>query len=142
MRVFVPDSVGSVVHKLKVYYPIITASDNHIIMLTKDDWDRVLSFIEEVDDKSTKFHVPLPFDGGLWGECFWVVWNDELEKKNEDCSFWSVCDEHLFLKVCHYIKVSPVLLPMSFSIPWHFSHNDMCIEESHYCNDPIDLLDN
>ena len=131
MKVFVPKYVGEQVHYLKSHYPIVTCSDKHIIMMRADDWNKVIGWISDVSDLDSP-----TFIDGLWGTCFWVVCNEE-----KDESFWSIYDEHVFLLMCQQLRVCPVLLPMSFSIPQYFRHNEMCVEESYHCDTAIELLE-
>ena len=131
MEVFVPKPVGDQVHQLESQYPVITCSDKHIIMMSTDDWNKVIKWISDVSDLDSP-----TFIDGLWGTCFWIVWNEE-----KDCSFWSIYDEHVFVLMCQQLRVCPILLPVSFSIPQCFQHNEFCVEESYHCDVSIDLIE-
>lgn len=121
-KIYVNSVLGTKVQQLRHYFDVVTASDKGIIMLTRDDWNKVCEYISNIDQGTSDKGIELSFFAGgcLWAECFFVCCYDD-EKK----SFHAIANHHTFVKVCRACHVQPILLEVSYNIPF-FLNQDLC----------------
>lgn len=138
-KIYVKEELGTKVQQLRNYFDVVTASSKGIIMLTRDDWNKVCKYIADFDDKYTKDCNATSFLGesSLWTICFWICcYNDD-----ED-SFWAIADHDMFIRVCHACGVQPVLLECIYNIPDELFSNAVGCKPLGKYNFEIEMEDN
>ena len=137
-KIYVSTELGIKVQQLRHYFDVVTASDKGIIMLARDDWDKVCEYINKIDQETSDKDLHLDFleAESLWSDCFWVCCYDD-EK-----SFHAIANQHTFMKVCKVCHVQPILLETSFSIPGALSKGTLCGKPELDYNFEIEVEDN
>ena len=138
-KIYVKKELGTKVQQLRHYFDVVTASDKGIIMMTRDDWDKVKKYISKIDQEMTNKGVELDFleCRSLWSDCFWVCcYNDEND------SFWAIAHHDMFIRVCRVCKVQPILLETNFSIPLMLYHDVWGAKPGIRFNFEIEVEDN
>ena len=111
-KIYVKPELGTKVQQLRYLFDVVTASDKGIIMLTRDDWNKVCKYIADVDNKIQDLHLDFFEADSLWTTCFWICsYNDDAD------SFMAIANHDMFIRVCNACKVQPVLLEYCYSIP-------------------------
>ena len=139
MKLYLRKDLASRVNELKQYYPVVTASNQGIIMLTTKEWSAVTDYITTLDSSLENLGISLDFLDccNLCSECFCVYYNEDETK-----SFWGINSHETFVKVCRGLSIYPVVI-LYDDIPWcfmkdfiHTENPDSAIFEA------IEFLDN
>ena len=138
-KIYVAPELGTKVQQLRHYFDVVTASNKGIIMLARDDWNKVCEYISKVDEELLRKDVVLDLLEAhcLWAECFWVCGYD-----NDAQSFHAIAHHHTFMSVCRACKVQPILLETCFSIPHMLSSDVCCVKPQGSFNFEIEVEDN
>lgn len=135
--IYVKEELGTKVQLLRQHFDVVTASNKGIIMLTRDDWNKVCKYIADIDDKIQGLHLDFLDAECLWTECFWICcYNDDND------SFWAIVNHDMFMHVCHACKVQPVLLECAYDIPTELFSNAVGCKSWGKYNFAIELEDN
>ena len=116
MKLYLRKDLANRVNELSMFYPVVTASNQGIIMMTTKEWSTVTDYITTFDSKFKELDIDLDFldCASLWSECFCVYYNEDETK-----SFWGINSHETFVKVCRGLNVYPVVIPYD-DIPWCF----------------------
>lgn len=136
-KIYVKEELGAKVQLLHQHFDVVTASDKGIIMLTRNDWDKVCNYISAFDEKTQGLHLDFFECESLWTTCFWICnYNDD-----ED-SFMAIFNHDMFMRVCHTCKVQTVLLECPYDIPTELFLNNVGGEPRGKCTFEIEVEDN
>lgn len=136
-KIYVKEELGTKVQQLRNSFDVVTASDKGIIMLTRDDWNKVCDYISATDDKTQGLHLDFLECESLWADCFWICcYNDD-----ED-SFWAIANHDMFMRVCRVCKIQPILLECPYSIPDELFSNAVGSKSWGSYNFEIEMEDN
>lgn len=139
MNIYLRKDIAGKVNELSKLYPVITASNKGIIMMTNKDWSSVVDYITTTDDCLRARDIDLSFLNccSLWAECFCVRVNEEKDK-----SFCGINSHEVFIKVCRGLSIFPIIIPYE-DIPWCFVAGYIMTEGPKFDTfETINLLDN
>lgn len=138
-KIYVKQELGTKVQQLRHYFDVVTASNKGIIMLARDDWNKVCAYINNIDNEILHKGLHLDFleAESLWADCFWICsYNDD-----ED-SFIAIAHHDTFMRVCRVCKVQPILLECSYNIPNELFNNHTGSKPWYEYNFEIEVEDN